>query len=128
MPEYEDSGSVNASPEAVFAYLSDVHHLTEYIPHLALARVEGEHLRVAAEVQGRHEEGNARFSADPDQRRIDWGGEGTPGYSGWLKVSASEPGSDVTIHLSTHRTSDEAEISATLSQALANIRNRFADS
>jgi carbon monoxide dehydrogenase subunit G len=131
MPEYQESGSVNADPDTVFAYLSDVQHLADYIPHMALARVEGERLRVAADVQGRHEEGTARFRADPDQRRIDWGGEDAKGYSGWLTVTASEPGSEVTIHLSTDRTAneaDEAEIRTTLSQALANIRDQVGNS
>ena len=126
MPDYEKSGPVDASPDAVFAFLSDVSHMPEYIPDMVLARSEGDRLRVAADVHGRHEEGNAWLRADPDQRRLDWGGEGA-GYSGWLKVSASEPGSEVTIHLSTDRMSDEDAISDSLSQALANIRDRIAD-
>jgi carbon monoxide dehydrogenase subunit G len=128
MPEYEESGLVNASPDAVFAYLSDIDHLTDYIPDMVLARAEGERLRVAADVQGRHEEGSAWLRADPDERRIDWGGEGTADYGGSIKVTASPPGSMVTIYLSTSRTSDEAEIRAHLSKALANIKGQVGDS
>lgn len=124
MPEYEESGSVNASPESVFAYLSDVDHLTDYIPNMVLARDEGEELRVAAEVQGRHEEGAAWLHTQEDLRRIEWGGQGTAGYGGWLSVTASAEGSTVMIHLSTDRVSDAEEIRGSLSQALANIKDR----
>jgi carbon monoxide dehydrogenase subunit G len=126
MPEYERSGPVNAKPDAVFAFLSDIRHLPEYIPDMVLARAEGDRLRVAADVEGRHEEGTASFKADSQQRRIDWGAAGTAGYGGWLQVSASDPGSTVTIHLSTDRASDDAQIQASLSQALANISDWFA--
>ncbi len=126
MPEYEESGSVNASPEAVFAYLSDTHNLTHYVPGMVLAREEGERLRVAAEVQGRHEEGAGWLRANKDLRRIEWGGEGAAGYGGWLKVTESSPGSTVTIHLRTDRESDAEEIRATLSRALTNIKEQVA--
>jgi len=119
---------VNASPEAVFAYLSDIDHLTDYIPGMVLAREEGERLRVAAEVQGRHEEGAAWLRTDRDLRRIEWGGEGAAGYGGWLKVTESAPGSAVTIHLRTDRESDAEEIRASLARALANIKEQLAGS
>jgi carbon monoxide dehydrogenase subunit G len=128
MPEYEVSGSVDASPEAVFGYLSDVDHLTDYVPGMVLAREEGDRLRVAADVQGRHEEGRAWLHADSDLRKLEWGGQGTAGYRGWLQVTGSGPGATVTIHLSTDRTSDAEEIRRTLSQALANIKNQAARS
>ena len=126
MPEYETSGPVNANPDAVFDFLSDIRHMPDYIPDMVLARAEGDRLRVAAEVEGRHEEGTASFLADPEQRRIDWGAGSAAGYGGWLQVSASDQGSTVTIHLNTDRASDEAQIQASLSQALANIRDWFA--
>lgn len=124
MPEYEESGSLNASPESVFAYLSNVDHLTDYVPNMVLARDDGKELRVAAEVQGRHEEGAAWLHTHEDLRRIEWGGQGTAGYGGWLSVTASAEGSTVTIHLSTDRVSDSEQIQGSLSQALANIKDR----
>ena len=128
MPEYEVSGSVNASPETVFAYLSDTDHLTDYIPDMVLAREEGDRVRVVAEVQGRHEEGAAWLHADSDLRKIEWGGQGTARYGGWLQVTGSGPDSTVTIHLSTDRISDAEEIRGSLSQALANIKGQVAGS
>jgi carbon monoxide dehydrogenase subunit G len=128
MPEYEESGSVDASPEVVFGYLSDVDNLTDYIPNMVLAREEGQRLRVAAEVQGRHEEGAAWFRPDTDLRRIEWGGQDRAGYGGWLEVTAAGQGSAVTIHLSTDRVSDAEEIRGFLSQALVNIRDRVESS
>jgi len=122
MPDYEETGSVAAAPDAVFAYVSDVSHLTDYVPNMTLARSEGDRLQVAAEVQGRHEEGAARFQADQGSRRVEWGGHGPGGYRGWLQVSVSEEESSVTIHLSTDREEDAEEIRRSLSQALGNIR------
>ena len=125
MPDYEETGPVALGAEAVFAYVSDVAHLTEYVPNMIQARSEDDHLQVAAEVQGRHEEGAATFRADDERGLIEWGGSGPGGYRGWLQVSgSSETSSTVTIHLSTDREEDAEEIRRSLSQALENIRKQ----
>jgi Polyketide cyclase / dehydrase and lipid transport len=126
MPEYEETQTVNAAPDVVFDYVSDVDHLPEYIPHMVLAHATGDRLRVAADVQGRHEEGDAWFRADHDHRRIEWGADDSGRYQGWLQVSGSGQGSLVTIHLSTERDEDAQQIRDALSEALHNITSRVA--
>lgn len=127
MPEYEDTASVAAAPDAVFGYVSDVAHLPDYIPNMILAQPEADRLLVAAEVQGRREEGTAWLLADRNRRRLEWSGEGTSRYRGWLQVSSADEGSSVTIHLSSDREEDAEEISQSLSDALLNIKRQVED-
>jgi len=93
MAEYERSETVPASGAAVYAYVADPANLPVYISTMVRAgAVSGGHLHVAAEVEGRHEEGDARFRADSAARRIEWGGSGTSDYHGWLQVADADPG------------------------------------
>lgn len=125
MPDYEETGSVRATPDDVFDYVSDVANLSGYVPDLLRATPSGASLTVAAEVEGRLEEGEASFRPDRAARRVEWGGKGSTGYLGWLQVSGSADASFVTIHLSTDRTEDSDAIRASLSKALANIDQHF---
>jgi uncharacterized protein YndB with AHSA1/START domain len=121
MPEYEHSLTIDATPDAVFDYVSDPDHLTEYIPNMVLAHATGDHLRVAADVQGRHEEGDAWFRADHDHRRLEWGADNPSRYQGWLQVSGSGKTATATIHLTIERDEDAQQIRDALTQALQNI-------
>ena len=76
MPDFERTATVPASPDQAFQFLSNPKNLPSYVSEMVLARPEqGDRLHVAAEVQGRHEEGEAHFRSDPSQRRLEWGGE-----------------------------------------------------
>jgi hypothetical protein len=124
MADYERSGTVGESPSATYAYLADPGHLPEYVATMVQARaMPGDHVHVAADVQGRHEEGDAMFRSDPAARRLEWGGEAGHDYRGWLTVADGEmPGTSVvTIHLATHDEADRAAIIATMDETLANI-------
>lgn len=94
---------------------------------MVLAAPEADRLLVAADVQGRHEQGVARFRVDPSRRRIEWRGEGASRYNGWLQVSSLDEGSSVTIHLSSDREEDAEDIRRSLAEALVNIRHRLQD-
>jgi uncharacterized protein YndB with AHSA1/START domain len=121
MPEYEQTQTIDATPDAVFDYVSNPDHLTEYIPNMVLAHATGDHLRVAADVQGRHEEGDAWFRADQHRRRLEWGTDNPGRYQGWLQVSGSDKTTTATIHLTTERDEDAQQIRDALTQALHNI-------
>ena len=118
--------SVAASPDDVFGYVANPSHLPEYIPYLTKAIPEGADLHVAADIEGRHEEGSAMFRPDAANRRIEWGGERTVPYRGWLQVQASGGGSSVTIHLTVPDDRDKDMIEASIADALANIQGRVA--
>ena len=123
MAEYERSETVPASGANVYAYVADPANLPAYISTMVRAdAVSGGQLHVAAEVEGRHEEGDARFQADSAARRIEWGGSGTSDYHGWLQVADAQPGSStVTIHLSTTSPDDADQVEQALAETLANI-------
>lgn len=123
MADYERSATIGATPAAAFDYLANPRHMPEYVDSMTQARAAaGDRLHVAADVQGRHEEGDATFRADPASRRLEWGREGHD-YHGWLTVGAGddEDTSTVTIHLRTHDDSDAADVERSLSETLANI-------
>ena len=123
MAEFERSATIQASPDATYAYLAEPRHMPEYVAMMTLAQESrGGHLHVAADVQGRHEEGEAMFEADDAARRLEWGREGHE-YHGWLAVTGltGGPTSTVTIHLETHEETDAAEVERALDETLRNI-------
>ena len=87
---------------------------------------DGAQLRVGAEVQGRHEEGDAQFRSDSAARRLEWSGGGDRSYSGWLQVSEANAGSSVTVHIHTEHDEDEAEITRALDETMGNIKDLLA--
>jgi len=96
--EYEQSQAIDASPEEVFAWLSDVGNLPKYLPPVVDSSVEGpsaegvpgRRIRTTLEYPG---EGGGMFDAvgylgvDERERRMEWGAEGGRDYSGWLTVA-----------------------------------------
>ncbi|MDP9417324.1 MAG: SRPBCC family protein [Actinomycetota bacterium] len=101
MSEFEATRTVPAPPDAVFAVVSDLATLDEWLP-------PGVHITPVADnvvtaegpaVPESPREGVAGVSAD--QRRVEWGSRGDGRYAGWLQVhDENELGSDVTLHLS----------------------------
>jgi hypothetical protein len=123
MADYEQSTPVHATPSAAYTYLADPRHMPEYVATMTQARPSGGgHLHVAADVENRHEEGEATFRADPLTRRLEWGREGHD-YQGWLSVGGGggEGDATVTIHLRTHDDTDRAVVEQSLAETLANI-------
>jgi Polyketide cyclase / dehydrase and lipid transport len=126
MPEYERSTTVTANPDDAFRTLSDAKNLPRYIATMTRAQPAGSGtLHVAADVEGRHEEGDASFRADPGRHRMEWGGEDGSSYRGTLQVSDAGNGSSVTIHLHVPHEGDEAEINQVLDQTVSNIQGMF---
>ena len=123
MADHERSITVAAAPDAAFRLLADPGNLPRYVATMVEARPEGhDELHVAAEVQGRHEEGEARFQVDEAARRLSWGGRDESGYGGWLQVAGSNGGAAVTVHIHSERSDEEGEITRALDETMANIR------
>jgi uncharacterized protein YndB with AHSA1/START domain len=120
--EYEQSQPIDAPPEEVFAWLSDVGNLPEYLPPWWPPRRRGPRSR-ASPARGsrrrsstRGEEGRT-FDAEgylavkEAERRMEWGAEAGRDYSGWLTVAnRGEGGSEVVVHLSFGERSVEPEM------------------
>jgi uncharacterized protein YndB with AHSA1/START domain len=120
--EYEQSQTIDAPPEEVFAWLSEVGNLPEYLPPVVASSVEGpsaegvpgRRIRTTLEYPG---EGGGTFEAegylavDEQERRMEWGAEAGRDYSGWLTVgNHGEGGSEVVVHLSFGERSVEPEM------------------
>lgn len=126
MPDFERNLTVTASPDEAFRALANVDNLPRYVATMTRADETGnEMLHVAADVEGRHEEGDAAFRADPAQHRIEWGGEDGSSYNGWMQIAPDGTGSSVTIHLHVPHEGDEAEIEGVLEQTVSNIQSMF---
>ncbi len=127
MPEYERTVTLAAVPDAAFRYLADPANLPRYVATMVLAEpLQGDEFHVAAQVQDRHEEGEALLRTNPSERRLDWSGAGDSSYRGWLQVGESEGGSAVTVHLHTDRDEDADEIARALDETMANVEHLLA--
>jgi uncharacterized protein YndB with AHSA1/START domain len=122
MTDHERTVTVSAAPDDAFGSLTDPSALPRYVATMISAEPgEGDRLRVAADVAGRHEEGEARVRVDGAARRMEWAGEEGSGYRGWLEVVAAGAGSSVTIHIEGARDDERAEIDRALDETAANI-------
>jgi hypothetical protein len=127
MTDYERTVSVAAGPDAAFESLTDPANLPRYVATMLSAEAaQDDTLHVAADVQGRHEEGYARFTTDEARRRMDWAGPGDSTYRGWLQVDPTDSGSSVWIHLEGTREEDDAEVARVLDETVANIKTLLA--
>jgi len=127
MADYSGTTSVSLAPAALFEYLSDVGNLPRYFARMTSARPgEGEEVLTTAKMpDGTEVEGKAFFRVDQDAQRLEWGSEGPSEYSGWLEVSASGDGSEVSVSLNTSRTHEgDPEVQQGIDQTLASIQSQ----
>ena len=112
MADYERTVELAAPADQAFECLADPANMPKYVAMMTTAQPRGgETVHVAAEVQGRHEEGDATVHADAARRRLEWGGAGEGGYHGWLEVADSAGGSTVTVHIhAEHDSADDQEL------------------
>jgi uncharacterized protein YndB with AHSA1/START domain len=112
--QHEHTEHVAASPDAVYAAISDVRNLPRFVPQLTGARpTEGDTVEVDARYGGHEQHGQAEFRSDDAQRRIEWGSPS--GYHGWMQVEADGDGSRLTLFLNTlHSGERDHDVAATL--------------
>ncbi len=137
--EFEKSTRVQASPDQVFAFVSDVRNLPKYLPTTKSAQPqEGERVQLQGEANGHRYEGDGRFKQDQAGKRLEWGSDFEFDYSGWLEVKPDGDGaSQVTVHLhfgpSPQQSAnvpvpgegpDEGQIQEGLDKALQSIQNQ----
>ena len=120
--EYEQSQTIDAPPEEVFAWLSDVANLPEYLPPVVASSAEGpsaegvpgQRIRATLEYpgqEGRTFDAEGYLAVDEAERTMEWGAEAGRDYSGWLTVATrGEGGSEVVVHLSFGERSVEPEM------------------
>ncbi|MCD2186872.1 SRPBCC family protein [Actinomycetospora soli] len=105
MADFTSTTTVDASPDDLFAFLSDVGNLPRYFARMTSAESTGGNaVRTSAELpDGSHVEGEAWFDVDPEAQHIAWGAEGSNDYHGHLDVRPAEHGATVEVHIHTGR-------------------------
>jgi len=125
MADYVRTVALAAPADRAFECLADPANMPRYVAMMTTATPKGgDTVHVAAEVQGRHEEGDAHVHADPRRRRLEWGGEGEGGYRGSLEIVEAEGGSSVTVQIHTEHDGpdDEAVINRAFDETMEKIR------
>lgn len=126
MADFERTAIVPVGPDQAFQYLSNPANLPKYVSMMIMARPESQdRLHVAAEVEGRHEEGEAHFRTNAGERRMEWGGEGDAHYRGSLQVQDSGEGTSVKIEIHTGHEHDASEIERALDETVSNIEQQL---
>lgn len=100
MAEYERSRLVQASPDDVFAFVSDVGNLATFVPTVsAVEPREGERVRIRGTIHDRTFVDEGWFHVEEGRRRVEWGTD-EHDYAGWLSVAGDNGGTQVVAHLS----------------------------
>ena len=112
--QHEHTEHVAAAPDAVYAAIADVRNLPRFVPQMTGAQPTGDgKVAIDARYQGHEQHGEAEFTADEGQRRIEW--RSPSGYHGWMQVEADGDGSRLTLFLNTlHGGESDHDVAATL--------------
>lgn len=98
--KYERSRRIDASPEDIFAFVSTIRNLQNFVPTVHSAEVvTEEHVRVQGKDGSTSYEDDGWLRADPAQRRLEWA-VAERDYSGWMTISGVDEASEVITHLS----------------------------
>lgn len=99
MIDVEASRRFDHPAERVWNLVSDPERLAEWVPTAAQARPAGpERVHLQGESHGHPYNLDARLTADPSTRRLEWS-DTNGSYRGWLQVVAAEDGSSVDLHI-----------------------------
>jgi uncharacterized membrane protein len=128
MGTYEQSIAVAVPPSRLYAYLSDVDNLPEYMPRITQARAvdDGEAVDVTARIEPEGEEprtvhGEAWLRVREEGRSLEWGSQGPNDYHGELEVDAADDGSTLTVRLHTERTEGD-QVDAALREVVDQVK------
>jgi uncharacterized membrane protein len=127
MADYSRSMTIDADPDELFGYLSDVENLPKYFTRMTEAHPESEgEVRVTARLEPQDTggapktvESDATFEVDQERRALRWGSENEHDYHGELRVEPAGDGSSVSVTLHTEHEDDD--IDAGIEETLRNI-------
>jgi Polyketide cyclase / dehydrase and lipid transport len=96
--QHEHTEHVAASPDAVYAAISNLTNLPRFVSQMIGVRPTGEdRVQVDARYEGHEQHGEASFHVNAADRRIEWAAPS--GYRGWMKVDPDGAGSRLTLFL-----------------------------
>ena len=135
--EYQRSRRIQAAPDDVFSFVSDIRNVSTYVPTVESAEAAAEgRVRVRSIVDGTTYEDEGWFHVDHNQRGLEWRVDEN-NYSGWMTVTGADDGAtEVVVHLSlTPKVSDSGRpltgessaepdpVEASLEAAMDSLRN-----
>jgi uncharacterized protein YndB with AHSA1/START domain len=131
MAEFEAERGMPGDADTVFAVVSDLDRLPQWMPSPVDGHPTGDG-EVHAEVEARGVDSEGTVQVRPDQLRVEWGH--APDYAGWLQVEHAGPDrSSVVLHLSflgdqpeTHGGEPAGEVRAWLDDSLARLERLVA--
>jgi hypothetical protein len=129
MAEFELERQMPAAADRVFAIVSDLDRLDEWLPEAVRVQPRGAGT-LHADIPPRGTSGEGLVRVRVEQRRVEWGSEDSPDYAGWLQVMhAGDDESSVLLHLSflgdqpeTHGGHAPDEVRRWLDEALTRLR------
>ncbi len=128
MHEYQGSIDIKASPEQVYRYVSSVSNVPDFVPHIRQARLDEEsHVFAVGEIGGRRYEFDGYFRVAPEDKRVEWGSDGTPPYHGWLQVREAGGAARLEAHLFLDVERPDQSAERALDDVLLTIRHRVED-
>jgi hypothetical protein len=129
MATYEQSTDVRASSDALFAYLSNVQNLPEYMEAMTSAKpTQGDKIETTAQVDVDHDgtteevKGEAWFRVNDADKKLEWGSPGPNHYAGQLAVQGDGSVSIVSVSVTTEHEEEGLDIEEGLRGTLANIK------
>lgn len=98
--EYERSRRIDASRDDVFAFVSDIRNLQNYVPTVQSAEMVAEdRVRLQGKDSNTSYEDEGWLHIDPARYRLEWRVD-ERAYSGWMTVSGIDGATEVVTHLS----------------------------
>ena len=133
MSQYEQSLSINAKPDAILDFISDIKNLPKYLPTTKSAQSQGpDRVQVQGSAHGHAYNADGYLRCDRARKRIEWGSD-EGHYSGWMSVSdaGSDASSTVTVSIQmsqkpgqgSGRAPSDSDINEGLQKSLESIKN-----
>lgn len=99
--DFEQSITVNAPAEGIFAYVSNVQNVPEYLPTIKSAQPQqGERIRTQGQVGEKTYDADGHFRVNRESRRLEWGSDGENEYGGRLEVrEQGDSQSEVSVYI-----------------------------
>ncbi len=126
MPTYQRSLTIDADPDDLFQYLSEIENLPKYFSSMTEAHpATGDEVHVVAQLPpdtpggGGTVESDATFSIDAGNRAITWGSDNEHDYHGELQVTPDGDGATVTVTL--HTEHETGKINDGIDKTLQNV-------
>ncbi len=110
MPEYKDQIDVATSADAVFAFISKISNLPQYLPTVQGAHAHGaDRVEVDGKANGHQYASAGWFKVDQDARSMSWGSDGQNDYAGRMAVTGDVHAAQVECTLKFSPTSEIRE-------------------